>query len=219
MKKLLIVGLLSAGLAGFALAAAGADLKIATIDLRKAFDSYYKTIQTSVAIKQESSEVYKEHLQMLDSAKKHEEEWRKLIDKANDQSLSSEERDKSKRAAADKYTELETDKQSINQFDQMARTRLEEKERQRVEEIVKEIQGVVQAKAKAAGYSKVFDSSAVSVNLVQTPMLLYTDGQDDMTEAIIKELNAAAPPGSLDTNALAMPASTNLNILSPISPK
>jgi hypothetical protein len=58
--------------------------------------------------------------QMDRKRKKHEDEWRKLIDKANDQAVSADERDKSKKAAADKYAELESDKQSIKEFDQMA---------------------------------------------------------------------------------------------------
>jgi hypothetical protein len=43
--------------------------------------------------------VEKERAQMVESGRKHEDEWRKLIDKANDQAISAEERDKSKKAA------------------------------------------------------------------------------------------------------------------------
>jgi len=208
MKKLIQFCLLSASLAGFAMAGAAAEQRIATFNLRKAFDSYYKTIQSTAAIKQEATEVEKERSQMIENARKHEEDWRKLFDKANDQALSGEERDKNKRAAAEKYAELESDKKYIDQFDQTAAARLREKERLQVEKIVKEITGVVEAHARAAGYSMVLDASGVSVNLVQTPVVLYTDGKEDMTDSIIKELNAAAPPGSLDTNA---PSSTNLS--------
>jgi Skp family chaperone for outer membrane proteins len=219
MKKLIQISLLSAGLACFLTAGMAAELKIATFNLRKAFDSYYKTIQSSVAIKQEIAEMEKEQSQMVENEKKHESERLTLIEKANDQSLSAEERDKTRRAIPQKEVELEADKESINQFIQMAKTRLDEKERQRVEDIVKEIQGIVDAHAKAAGYNLVLDSSAVSQNLVQTPVLLYTNGQEDMTEVIIKELNAAAPPGSLETNAAASPSSTNLLIPAPSLPK
>jgi Skp family chaperone for outer membrane proteins len=206
MKKLLLTCLLAAGIAGLGMAGSAADQKIATFNLRKAFDTYYKTVQSTAGLKQEAADVEKERGQMLETAKKHEDEWRKLIDKANDQAVSAEERDKSKKAATDKYAELEADKQSINEFDRMATARLHEKERQRRDDIVKEIQGVVDAHAKAGGYSLVLDPSGESANLV--PVVLYSNGQDDLTESIIKELNAAAPPGSLDTNA---PAATNLS--------
>jgi outer membrane protein len=218
MKKLMQISLLTAGWASFALAGQAAEQKIATMDLRKAIQRYYKTIQSTAALTKEASEMEKEHSQMVDNAKKHEEEYHKLIDKANDQAISAEERDKAKKTAVDIYTELEADKQSINQFDQMAKARLEEKDRQRLEDIEKEITGVVEAHAKAAGYSKVIDSSGISANLGR-PVLIYTDGQDDMTETIIKELNAAAPPGSLETNTPATLSSTNLMIRSPGLPK
>jgi Skp family chaperone for outer membrane proteins len=208
MKKLMQICLLSAALAGWGRPAWAADQKIATFNLRKAFDAYYKTIQSTAAIKLEAAEVDKERTQMIENGRKHEDEWRKLIDKANDQSLSAEEREKAKKAASDKYAELETDKQYINTYDRDATVRLREKETLRRDDIVKEIESVVAAHAKSAGYTMVLDPSGESFN--KAPVVLYSNGQDDMTDAIIKELNAAAPPGSLDTNTPAASSSTNL---------
>jgi hypothetical protein len=101
---------------------------------------------------------------------------------------------------------LENDKQSIGTFDRVARQRLEEKQHQRRDDIVKEIMGVLTADAKAAGYTMVLDTSGASANMA--PVVLYSNGQNDMTDALIKELNAAAPPGSLDTNSPAAPTLT-----------
>jgi len=214
MKKLMQIGLLSAGLAGFGLAGWGAEQKIATFNLTKAFNSYYKTIQSTVAIRQEVAEAKKEEAQMIESARKHEEELHQLTYQANDQAVSDEQREKSKKAATDKSAEFDIDKQSLSEFRQRADLKVRTKLEQRRTDIVKEIQGVVEAHAKAAGYSMVLDSSGESGNLV--PVLLWSNGKDDMTDSIIKELNAAAPPGSLDTNALAAPTPTNLlNTASP----
>jgi outer membrane protein len=214
MKKLMLIGFLSAGLAGFGVAAWAADLKIATFNLQKAFDSYYKSIQSNLAIRQEVAEVQKEEALRLDSYKKHGEEYRQLIDKANDQAVSAAQREKSQQAAEDKRAELETDKQYLTEFEQKAKLHIQTKQEQRTTEIIKEIQGVVEAHAKAGGYTLVLDSSGLSAYHV--PVLLYSNGQDDLTDSIIKELNAAAPPGSLDTNFLNAPSSNNLTI--PSSP-
>jgi hypothetical protein len=100
---------------------------------------------------------------------------------------------------------LENDKQSITTFDRVARQRLEEKQRQRRDDIVKEIMGVLTADAKSAGYTMVLDTSGASANMA--PVVLFSNGQNDMTDALIKELNATAPPGSLDTNT---PATSTL---------
>jgi Skp family chaperone for outer membrane proteins len=215
MKKLMQIGLLCLGLAGFGLPGGAAEQRIAMFNLRKAFESYYKTKQSDAALKLEVADVQKERGQMVENGRKHEEEWRKFIDKANDQAISADEREKSKQAASQKYAELESDKQSITEFDRMSNARISEKRNMRRDDIVKEIVGVLTARAKAAGYTMVLDPSGESANMV--PVVLYTNGQDDLTDGIIKELNAAAPPDLLDTNAPPARSSTNVgNALNPI---
>src|ERR1700691_600442 len=127
MKKFMQIGLLSVALAGFSFHGWAAEQRIATFNLRKAFDHYYKKKQSDAALQQEVADVEKERAQMVENGRRHEDEWRKLIDKANDQAVSADEREKSKQAASQKYAELESDKQSINEFDRMANARLTEK--------------------------------------------------------------------------------------------
>ncbi len=77
-----------------------ADQKIGTVDLKKVFDKYYKTIQSTAALKLEAADMEKERTQMMDNAERHEDRMAQtLIDKANDQAVSAEEREKSKKAA------------------------------------------------------------------------------------------------------------------------
>ena len=90
---------------------------------------------------------------------------------------------------------------------------MHEKEIQRRDNIVAEIRNVLNADAKAGGFTLVLDSSGESANM--TPFLLFSNGQNDMTDALIKELNATAPPGALDTNA---PAASITNLLKGSSP-
>jgi Skp family chaperone for outer membrane proteins len=200
MKKFISLIAITAALLALTGAAQAADQKIGTVDLRKVFDRYYKTIQSTASLKMEAADMDKERKQMLDSAEKHKEDWQKLIDKANDQAVSTEERDKSKKDAEQKYIELETDKQNITEFDRAASQRLREKELQRRDAIVKEIRQILDADAKAGGYTIVLDPSGESQNMV--PVVLFTNGQNDLTEALIKELNSTAPPGALDTNSI-----------------
>jgi len=204
MKKFISIVVITVGWLALVGVASAADPKIGTVDLRKVFDKYYKTIQSTASLKLEAADMEKERKQLMDNAEKHKNDWQKLIDKANDQAVSPDERDKSKKEAEQKYIELENDKQSITEFDRVASSRLREKELQRRDDIVKEIRQLLNADAKAAGYTMVLDPSGESQNMV--PVVLYTNGQNDLTEALIKELNATAPPGALDTNSA--PAST-----------
>ncbi len=57
--------------------------------------------------------------------------------------------------------------------------------------IVEEIRITVNGKAKAAGYALVFDTLAESAN--GTPVVLYSNNENDLTEAILSQLNAGAP--------------------------
>jgi Skp family chaperone for outer membrane proteins len=206
MKKTITL-LVFTGWLALAGAASAADQKIAIVDLQKVFDKYYKRIQSDAALKLEVADVEKERKQYVDNAEAHNSEFQKLTDKANDQAISAEERDKSKKEAEQKYVELERDKQAITEFDRVATERLHEKQLQRRDDVLAEIRQVLNADAKAAGYTMVLDVSGDSHNMV--PVVLYNNGQNDVTASLIKELNATAPPGALDTNSAPAGAFSN----------
>src|SRR5687768_548193 len=119
MKKMLVSSVLGLALLT-AVNASAQQPKIATIDLRKVFDSYYKTKAADVSLKEEASEMEKQRKEMVDNFKKGEEEWKKNIEKANDQAVSAAERDKSKQAGEKKLLELREMEQMIGQFNRNA---------------------------------------------------------------------------------------------------
>ena len=71
------------GLAGFVSAADG--LKIATVDLRKVFDNYWKTKQADVNLKDQAADLEKERRIMVDQYQKGQDNYKKFLDGANDQ--------------------------------------------------------------------------------------------------------------------------------------
>ena len=174
---------------------AQAQGKTATIDLRKVFDNYYKTKQADTLLKDEASDLEKERKDYIETFRKGEEEWKRLLDKSNDQAVSADERDKSKQAAEKKLLELRELEQTIKQFEASARARLSEKQRRKRDAILEEIRNLISAKSKAGGYSLVIDTAAESIN--NTPVVLHSSGEHDITDSILKELNAAAPPSAL----------------------
>ena len=70
--------------------AAQAEPKIALIDLRKVFDNYYKTKQADSNLKDEAGDLEKERQEMVESFKKGEAEYKKLMEKANDQAIAAD---------------------------------------------------------------------------------------------------------------------------------
>ena len=57
--------------------------------------------------------------------------------------------------------------------------------------ILVEIKAAVTVKAKAAGYSLVIDAAAETANA--TTAVVYSSGENDLTDAVLKQLNAGAP--------------------------
>lgn len=165
--------------------------KIATVNLQKVFDKYYKTVRSNAALQQEAADMEKERKDIVDAGKKSEAEWQKLVEKSEDQAISSDEREKTKKAAADKLREVKSAEQTIEEYDRAAGAKLREKRRQRTDDILKEIRGVLDGEAKTGGYALVLDVSGESANMA--PVVLYSNGVNDLTENLIKELNAGAP--------------------------
>src|SRR2546430_5254117 len=77
--------------------------RIATIDLNKAFSNYWKKKEAEANLRDQESDMLKERDSMVQDARKARDAYQKLLNDANDQTLSTDERDKRKRQAEDKY--------------------------------------------------------------------------------------------------------------------
>lgn len=173
-----------------ALSAAGQG-KVAIVDLRKVFDDYYKTKAADAQLKDQAADLAKESKAYMEQYQKASDDYKKLLDEANNQAVSFDEREKRKKSAEGKLVEIKELETTIRQFENSARTTLEEKKRQMREKILVAIRDIINAKAKAAGYSLVIDTAAESVN--QTPVVIYNNGDNDITAAVLEQLNASAP--------------------------
>jgi outer membrane protein len=186
--------------------------KIATINLRKVFDNYYKTKQADTLLKDEAGELDKQRKSMVEDWRKMDTEFKALIDKANDQAISADERAKNKAAAEKKNAEMKEIEQGVAEFDRRSRNRLAEKEHLKRQDLLKEIQAVVETKAKAAGVALVIDTASESANM--TPIVVYSNGENDITEVVLTQLNSTAPLTPIDST----PSSSSNKITSTNSP-
>lgn len=191
MKKLIYSFLPAIVLLALAGTPAFAQGKTATIDLRKVFDNYWKTKEADAALKERAAEMDKQYKTLTEDWTKSRDEYQKLVATANDQAVSAEERAKRKKLADAKMNELKEGEQTIEGFRRQATATLDEKKRQMRDKILGEIRTAINTKAKAAGFSIVFDSAADSANA--TPVLIYNSGDNDITDEILAQLNATAP--------------------------
>ena len=178
---------------------AWAQGRIATVELRKVFDGYWKTKQADAALKDRAADIEKDHKNMLDDWKKAKDEYQTLLGDANNQTLSFEEREKRKKSAEDKLKQIKESEEAISQYERQARTTLEEQRKRMRDSIVEEIRAAVSSKAKSAGYALVIDTGAESGNgnaaagTPGTPVFLYANTENDITATVLSQLNAGAP--------------------------
>src|SRR5688572_27728631 len=199
MKRLLSIfckGLLASMLASVAVQAQ--STKFAIVDMKKAFDSYYKTKQAEGQIKERAADSDKVYKGMIEDYKKANEDYRKLVDQSNDQALAGDEREKRKKSAETKLMELQEIEKSVKQFEAQARTSIGEMEKRMRDKIVTEIREVVNNLARSGGFTIVFDVAAVTA--YQTPIVLFHSGENDLTEAVIRGINSSAPGSALSVD-------------------
>jgi outer membrane protein len=191
MKRLLRTIVPALLLAALTTNPAWGQSRIATVDLRKVFDGYWKTKQADAALKDRAADIDKEHKNMLEDYKKAKEDYQNLLNEANNQTLSLEEREKRKKSAEDKFKQIKESEDAIAQYERQARTTLDEQRKRMRDSIVEEIRTTVSGKAKAAGYALVLDTVADSAN--GTPIVLYSNNENDITTTVLAQLNAGAP--------------------------
>jgi len=196
MKNVLRIILPTILLLAFLSSSALAQQKIAIVDVQKLFNGYWKKKQAEVAVNEHQAELQKEDRGFIDDLKKAKDDYQKLLDGADDQAVSDDERARRRQAADDKAKQIQDSQQTIVQFERQAQATLAEQSQRMRENILKEIQAAVTVKAKAGGYTLVIDSEAETAN--QTPVFLYNDGQNDLTTEVLNQLNAGAP---IDTTA------------------
>jgi len=171
--------------------AASAQSRIATVELTRVFDNFWKTKQAKLALNDTRAENNKELEEMKEAHKKLITQYQKMLGEANDQAVSAEEREKRKKALEAKVKDIQEDEANIKAFIGRSDAEMERKSQRMMEDVLKDIRAAVSAKAKTAGYAYVFDSSADS--LARAKVLLYNSGEADLTDDILKELNLTAP--------------------------
>lgn len=183
--------LLSIVVLSAAVVPSSAQTKIGTVDLKKVFDGYFRTKQADAQLKERAADAEKVLKSMMDDYQTANDEYKKLVESASDQAISNEERARRKQAAETKLLDIKDIEQSIAQFRRSTQATLDEQKRRMRESILREITEIVSTKAKARNLTLVVDTAAESIN--QTLVVLYSDGQNDLTQEVLDEVNSKAP--------------------------
>lgn len=187
MRNVMICGWVVFLCALVAMTASGAELKVGIINLDRAFSEYYKTKLADAQLKEQADEFNEERKKLIDEYEKLQEQFAKLRDEAQNIALSESVRSAKRNEAEDKLVELRDFESRIRRFDETRRKQLDDQSRRMRKRIVDEILQTVNNFAKVRGFQLVLDSSAQSLNGVET--VLYGDPKLDITDDVLGELN------------------------------
>ena len=185
MKRIFAALMLALTLASAAVHAA--DLKIAVIDMGKAFDEYEKTKTIEIKLNQQM-EVFKEYSNQLNQQYQN---LRKQYESARDDSqniaYSAAERENKRQKAQQLYESLKLKEQEMTSYTESRKTQIRDMYTKLRGEVVDEIRKAVHNKAVLEGYTIVLDQSGESLNDVG--FVIYVQPGLDITDAIIQDLN------------------------------
>jgi len=192
MKKIIASGLFSLSLFTVSFAGFAADFKIATVDLSKVRDSYYKYMLARSSLSNHLAARDLELNKMEDDLRKVQDQGRQSLDNQNNQAFSAEARAKYKTNTEALGLQLQIRGESITNYYATTQSKFSDEWVRHSNDIITEIRGVMDALARKQGYTLVLDRTALTAT--GYPTVLYTSGENDLTEVLIKELNSTAPP-------------------------
>jgi Skp family chaperone for outer membrane proteins len=130
---------------------------------------------------------------MVEDYKKLTQDYKTTLGTANDQAVSAEERDNRKKLAEDKLKQVKKAEDALVEYERSAQSTYQDQIARVHDKVIDEIRSVLDAKARAAGYNLVFDLAAVGGNGIPV-ILFHNDTEHDLTQTVLEQLNATAPP-------------------------
>ncbi len=187
MKKYLTLSSLILALAFGSATASAQAVKIGTVDMKKVFESYYKTKDAEAKINEARNAAKKELEDRMDIAKKSLEEVKKLDEDIVRPELSKDAKEQKAKLRSEKAAELQNMDREIREFQQSREKQLQEQSGRMRAGIVEDINKVVSDKVKAENFDLVVDKSGPSLNGV--PIVLYSRDNYEFTDTVITALN------------------------------
>jgi outer membrane protein len=185
---------------------ASADLKVAVIDLTRTFDSYYKT-KNAQALLAEKYQAAQKDITDIEADYEHTaQDAEKLHDESVDPTLSAPAREEKAEAFRAKQQDLMTLQQKLQETKNERERELDDDRMRRHKEILDEITKTVSDYSGPQGFDLVIDKSGISANSASSIILYSSSKLVDITDEIIRQLNASAPPASSGTTPPAAPA-------------
>lgn len=204
MKKTLITALLAIAITLGTALTASAQQKIGTVDMKKIFESYYKTKDAEAVMNEDRAKVKRDMDERTEKRKLLEADITKLREDLKKPELGGAKKDSVSKDIEKKIGEWQEMTKDFQAYAKEQEERVGAKTLNIRNGIVSDIKAVVNEKIKSDSYDLVFDTSGLSSNGV--PVIMYAKDSYDFTKEIVEKLNASRPKGGASAPEPAKPA-------------
>ncbi|TFE70407.1 hypothetical protein A7Q09_03760 [Methylacidiphilum sp. Yel] len=166
-------------------------LKIGVVDLQKAFNDFYKTKEADAEMKSKVAAFEKERQEMANDLNKVGEEAKKMHDAAQDKTLSEAARAEKQKAFEAKAQDFQAMQRKFQEFQYVRTKELEDRSQRIRQNIIDEITKAILEISSREKFTLVFDKSGKSLS--GTNVLLYCQDVKDITDEVIRTINATKP--------------------------
>ena len=191
MKKHLIIPLLTLLLSLAFAGNASAELKIGTVDMKKIFESFWRTKEAEAQMSETRAKLKRDLDERMEKRKELQDSIEKLNDDIKKPELAEATRQKKMKERDEKIGEWQTMMRELTQYQQEKEKQLADQTLRIRNGIVDDILKVVKDKTDSENYDLVFDTSGNSINNV--PVVISAKPSYDFTKEIVEKLNATRP--------------------------
>jgi Skp family chaperone for outer membrane proteins len=189
MKRVLMMLFLAGGLN--LCYTSNAATAIGVISLEKVYNGYWKTDVENKKLKTKQEDALERIKKLEESLRKEGTVLGNMIKAMQDPRLAAAERSNRQQQVQTKQKELQQMQDAIQGFRERTRKDLELDMRKEREKIMEEIQQIVSNEAKKRKLNLVLDEAARSAAIA--PIVIFTDGENDLTEEVLRQLNLSDP--------------------------
>lgn len=164
-----------------------AQPKIAVVDMKKVFDGYWKTKQLDKKLSGSLQEFNDQQKKMIEQFQAAQKEYLAIKESAEDSALSASEKERRNTESEEKLQQIRQLENDIRSHKRSGEVRLTEQQVRHKNNLISDIKDTIKVKARSEGFSLVLNTAAVDIN--QAPIVLFTDGSNDITDDILATLN------------------------------
>ncbi len=169
------------------------ETRIAVVNGTRVLKEYYKTEMADTHIQQQLDDFAAERDKLLAEHRKIKQDFEALRAETENKALTEEARDKKREQAEDKLAQVIEYENTIRDKAASRKKQIESEGRKIHAELAKAVKAAVQACAAKGGYTLVLESGGLLANGLEP--VLYSETGADITEDVIRILNAGRPAG------------------------